>query len=583
MAEEESMRDEHFLFQEPDSTLLLASGMGRHWPDARGIFANEQKNFLVWTNEEDHTRIISMQMGADIKEVFERFCTAANTVQDVVKREGYDFMHNDHLGYILVCPSNLGTGLRASVMVKVPLLSARADFKDICAGLRLQARGSAGVDSASSGGVWDISNADRLGVSEVELVNLMIEGCAKLVKIEQALETGQPIYEYMAGLGDLPSTGFPWYETPDKMPDLSGHHSIMADVLKKNPAIYDKLKGKRTQKGVTLSACIKTGMDNKGHPMIKIVGMTAGDEDSYEVFKDLFDPVIDIRHGGYAPNAKHPTDLDVSKLSTTVIDPTGKYVISTRVRTGRSIRGLRLPPCITKNERREVERVMSKALLGLDGELKGDYYPLAYSQSYLPKLGGMTAEEETQMREDHFLFQEPDSTLLLASGMGRHWPDARGIFANDACNFLLWTNEEDHTRIISMQMGAGIKEVFERFVLAVNTVEDVVKQEGYGFMHNDHLGYIHVCPSNLGTGLRASVMVKIPLLSARDDFKSICEGLRLQARGGAGVDSASSGGIWDISNADRLGVSEVDLVNLMIEGCAKLVKMEETLGAGGSI
>ena len=84
-----------------------------------------------------------------------------------------------------------------------------------------------------------------------------------------------------------------------------------------------------------------------------------------------FDPVIDIRHGGYAPNAKHPTDLDISKLSLTEIDPTGKYVISTRVRTGRSIRGLRLPPCITKNERREVERVMSKALLGLDGELKG--------------------------------------------------------------------------------------------------------------------------------------------------------------------------------------------------------------------
>ena len=164
------MRDEHFLFQEPDSTLLLASGMGRHWPDARGIFANFKKNFLVWTNEEDHTRIISMQMGADIKEVFERFVFACNTVEDVVKKEGYSFMHSDHLGYILVCPSNLGTGLRASVMVKIPLLSARHEFKDICTGLRLQARGGAGVDSGSSGGIWDISNADRLGTSEVDLV-----------------------------------------------------------------------------------------------------------------------------------------------------------------------------------------------------------------------------------------------------------------------------------------------------------------------------------------------------------------------------------------------------------------------------
>ena len=87
------------------------------------------------------------------------------------------------------------------------------------------------------------------------------------------------------------------------------------------------------KRGVTLAQCIKTGMDNKGHPMIKTVGMTAGDEESYEVFKDLFDPVIDIRHGGYKPDAKHPTDLDTSKLSSKSIDPTGKYVISTRVRT----------------------------------------------------------------------------------------------------------------------------------------------------------------------------------------------------------------------------------------------------------
>merc|ERR1719352_1565783 len=168
----------------------------------------------------------------------------------------------------------------------------------------------------------------------------------------------------------------------------------MADVLKGNPKIYDKLKTKMTSLGVSFAQCIKTGMDNKGHPMIKTVGMVAGDEESYETFKELFDPVIDLRHGGYAPDAKHPTDLDVSKLSSTPIDPSGKYVISTRVRTGRSIRGLRLPPCCSQYERREVERVMSKALLGLKGELLGDYYPLAQSNSYAPKPGGMSLAEE---------------------------------------------------------------------------------------------------------------------------------------------------------------------------------------------
>merc|ERR1719379_1290774 len=94
-------------------TLLLSSGMGRHWPDARGVFANAAKNFLIWTNEEDHAQIISMQTGADIKGVFTRFADAVTEIEEAIKKEGYEFMHNAHLGYIRVCPSNLGTGLRA--------------------------------------------------------------------------------------------------------------------------------------------------------------------------------------------------------------------------------------------------------------------------------------------------------------------------------------------------------------------------------------------------------------------------------------------------------------------------------------
>merc|ERR1719305_190465 len=232
----------------------------------------------------------------------------------------------------------------------------------------------------------------------------MIEGCAKLVKMEAALESGAVPYEFMPGLGDEATPGFSPFEAPDVMPDLSKHNNIMAEVLRGKPSIYDNLKNKKTSLGVTLAACIKTGMDNKGHPMIKTVGMTAGDEECYDVFKDLFDPVIDIRHGGYKPDAKHPTDLDISKLSSTVIDPTGKYVISTRVRTGRSIRGLRLPPSCKKGERREVERVVVKALLGLEGELMGDYYPLAGSQSYVPKPSGMTMAEEEMLIAHPLLF-----------------------------------------------------------------------------------------------------------------------------------------------------------------------------------
>merc|ERR1712072_1014122 len=148
--------------------------------------------------EEDHLRIVSMQgsraepthEGKQIKEVFARFIRACNDVQKVLKEEGFDFMHSDHLGWILTCPSNLGTGLRAGTMVQLPKLSAREDWKEFLGKMGLQARGTGGVDSANTGGTWDISNADRIGKGEVDLVNILIEGAAQLVKWETALDAG---------------------------------------------------------------------------------------------------------------------------------------------------------------------------------------------------------------------------------------------------------------------------------------------------------------------------------------------------------------------------------------------------------
>merc|ERR1712055_1208594 len=370
---------------------------------------------------------------------------------------------------------------------------------------------------------------------------------------------------------------------PDKMPDLSNHSSFFADVMKANPGLYDKLKTKNTKLGVTFGHCIKTGIDNPGHPMIKTVGAVAGDEESYELFREFFDPVISDRHNGYAADAKHPTDLDVRKLSTTKIDPTGKYILTSRCRTGRSVRGTRLPPCTTFEERREVERVVVKGLLNMTGDLKGAYFPLAGSRSYAAMPGGMTEDKENSLRSRGNLFQEPDSTLLLSSGCGRHWPDARGIFHNDDENLFVWVNEEDQLRIVSMEKGDNVKQIIERFAAATSTIQVCLKQQGFDFMHSEHLGWILTCPSNLGTGLRAGAMVQVPHFSGRKDFKSVLGRMGLQARGTAGVDSASTGGTWDISNADRLGKSEVELVNIFIEGVAQIIRWEQALEAGQNI
>jgi creatine kinase len=78
-----------------------------------------------------------MEKGDNVHAIFNRFAKATSVIADVLKSMGKDFMHNDHLGYILTCPSNLGTGLRAGCMVKLPLLSGRKDFREICGKLGL--------------------------------------------------------------------------------------------------------------------------------------------------------------------------------------------------------------------------------------------------------------------------------------------------------------------------------------------------------------------------------------------------------------------------------------------------------------
>jgi len=376
---------------------------------------------------------------------------------------------------------------------------------------------------------------------------------------------------------------FPGDKCPDALPDLSKHGNLAAMALRDHPEIYEKYKNVTTPGGVSLAKCIKTGIDNPGHPHILTCGLVAGDEDCYTTFKDLFDIVVGQRNGGYAADAKHSTDMDVSKLSKTQIDPAGKYVLTTRCRTGRSVRGLPLPPACSFEQRRETERVVVKGLMKMEGELKGEYFPLNGSKSMEPEKKGMTKEKEEALRSNGNLFQEPDSTLLLSSGCGRHWPDARGIYHNEAENFFVWVNEEDQMRIVSMEKGDNITAIFTRFANATKAVQDCLKSEGYDFMHNDHLGFILTCPSNLGTGLRAGAMVKVPLFSARPDFKDILKKMKLQARGTAGVDSASTGGTWDISNADRLGMSEVQLCNLFIEGIAQIIKWEQALEEGKNI
>merc|ERR1712080_239666 len=122
-------------------------------------------------------------------------------------------------------------------------------------------------------------------------------------------------------------------------------------------------------------------------------------------------------------------------------------------------------------------------------------------------------------------------------------------------------------RISSMQKGGDVKGVFERLCRGIKGVGDSVKKEsGKDFCLDEKYGYIHSCPTNLGTGMRASVHVDLPGWTkySIDKLKARCEELHLQPRGTRGESGGQTGHTYDISNKHRLGYSEVELVQKMI-------------------
>jgi len=138
-------------------------------------------------------------------------------------------------------------------------------------------------------------------------------------------------------------------------------------------------------------------------------------------------------------------------------------------------------------------------------------------------------------------------------------------------NFVVWVNEEDHVRIISMEKGANVKQVYKRLVAGIQLLEKSLK-----FVYHEKFGYLTFCPTNIGTGLRASVHVKLPKLAASGKLNAMCESLNLQARGlnGESQKTMSKEGIYDISNKIRIGKSEFELVNSMCLGIKKLLDEE---------
>ncbi|NXJ65843.1 KCRB kinase, partial [Rostratula benghalensis] len=365
------------------------------------------------------------------------------------------------------------------------------------------------------------------------------------------------------------------HSADDEYPDLSVHNNHMAKVLTLD--LYKKLRDKQTSSGFTLDDVIQTGVDNPGNgwgPCLVLSSCSPCCDLAYQ-FPD--NSIINIKMA-QLNNQRLPPDEEYPDLSTHNNHMAKVLTLDLykKLRDRVTPSGFTLDDVIQTGHlwsHTKSDSLLLPALGSLGGDLKGKYYALR----------NMTDAEQQQLIDDHFLFDKPVSPLLLASGMARDWPDARGIWHNDKKTFLVWINEEDHLRVISMQKGGNMKEVFTRFCTGLTQIENLFKSKNYEFMWNPHLGYILTCPSNLGTGLRAGVHIKLPNLGKHEKFGDVLKRLRLQKRGTGGVDTAAVGGVFDVSNADRLGFSEVELVQMVVDGVKLLIEMEKRLEKGQSI
>ncbi len=323
------------------------------------------------------------------------------------------------------------------------------------------------------------------------------------------------------------------------------------------PELEQMLKDRVTPHGVTLEDIARSGRMN---PDAKI-GVYAGDAESYDeaYFAPLLDQVIADYHGFGAGDA-HVSDLDPAHLhGVGNLDPDGDVIISTRIRVARNPAGFAFTPAVTREERLKVEEAMVAALASLTGDLSGTYHP----------LGSMDEETRKRLVQEHLLFRDDDKHVLDA-GIYRDFPEGRGVFLSDDRKLGVWVSEEDQ-RIFSLEEGADLFSVFDRLCRAATALENAVP-----FARHPRYGYLTSCPTNVGTGMRASVMIRLPHLSQDEAaFKELCLSMGLQARGMHGEHSESGeGGIYDVSNKRRLGKSEVELIQGLYDGVTRLLEME---------
>lgn len=150
--------------------------------DRGAAFVSKDRAISIMVNEEDHLREQYICKGFDLFKAYERISGIDDALAGM-----YDFAFDDKLGFLTACPSNLGTGMRASVMMFLPGLVWSGELKKFLPVLKaggLTVRGSFGEGTGAEGYVYQVSNERTLGVSEQEILSEMVRMTMTLCDLE---------------------------------------------------------------------------------------------------------------------------------------------------------------------------------------------------------------------------------------------------------------------------------------------------------------------------------------------------------------------------------------------------------------
>lgn len=224
-------------------------------------------------------------------------------------------------------------------------------------------------------------------------------------------------------------------------------------------------------------------------------------------------------------------------------------VISSRIRLARNINGYTFGKRLSAEDAKEI-------LCQVEKTLSEDY-----TRTDMDALSSVSARA---LVEQHLI--SPDFASLKAP---------RALFRNDKKSIYLMALEEDHIRLQCILPGLSLQDAYR---LAAEC--DEALNEALDIAFDDKLGYLTHCPTNLGTGLRASVMLFLPAMTERRMIPSLQHQLQkigLTIRGMYGEGSAAHGCIYQISNQITLGLSVEDILRNLEDAVGSIITKERAL------